>query len=130
MFYLQKPLNFKKMKQFILLLHEDAEAVKNLSPEQMQELVGQHMQWSEKLQKNGNYVGGSGLDQNGKRIVGKDAIIKDGPYIESKELIGGYYVIQAEDYDSAVEIAKGCPNHLWGGTTEVRYLMTSEDYGV
>lgn len=117
------------MKKFILLLHEDAEAIKNMSPEQMQAMVGQHMQWSEKLQQGGHYVGGSGLDSKGKRIIGKDSIVKDGPYIESKELIGGYYIINAGDYDSAVAIAKGCPNHHWGGTTEVRYLMTAEDYG-
>ena len=118
------------MKKFILLLHEDAEAVKNLSPEQMQQMVGQHMQWTEELQKNDNYIGGSGLDFGGKRIIGKEALVKDGPYIESKELIGGYYLIQCADYNAAVEIAKGCPNHHWGGTTEVRYLMTPEDYGV
>lgn len=117
------------MKKFILLLHEDVETVKNLSPEQMQELVGQHMKWSEALEKAGNYVSGSGLDQGGKRISGKESMVKDGPYIESKELIGGYYIINAADYDEAVEIAKGCPNHLWGGTTEVRYQMTPEDYG-
>lgn len=117
------------MKKFILLLHEDADAVKNLSPEQMQMMVGQHMKWSAELQENGSYVGGSGLDSNGKRIIGKEALVKDGPYIESKELIGGYYIIQSSDYSSAVEIAKGCPNHHWGGTTEVRYLMTPEDYG-
>lgn len=116
------------MKKFILLLHEDAEAVQNLSPEQMQQLVGQHMEWSGKLEAAGQYVGGSGLDQGGKQIVGKDSLVKDGPYIESKELIGGYYIIQAADYDEALEISKGCPNHLWGGTTEVRYLMTPEDY--
>ena len=118
------------MKNFILLLHENAEEIKKLSPEEMQRLVGSHMKYRNDLQKAGKFVGGSGLDMNGKRIVGKESMVKDGPYIESKELIGGYYVISAEDYESAVEIAKKCPNHHWGGTTEVRYMMTSEDYGL
>ena len=117
------------MKQFILLLHEEAEVVKNFSPEQMQKIVADHMKYSSELAAAGQLVGGNGLGMDGKQIIGKDSIVKDGPYIESKELIGGYYIINATDYAAAVEIAKGCPNHLWGGTTEVRYLMTPEDYG-
>ncbi|MGI9553057.1 MAG: YciI family protein [Aurantibacter sp.] len=117
------------MKNFILLLRENAEQIKDLSPEEMQKLVGSHMKYRDDLEKAGKFVAGSGLDQNGRYIVGKDALIKDGPYIEAKELIGGYYVISAEDYNSALEIAKACPNHHWGGTTEVRYMMTAEDYG-
>lgn len=118
------------MKNFILLLRENAEQIKSLSPEEMQKLVGSHMQYRDELEKAGQFVAGSGLDENGKQITGKESMVKDGPYIESKELMGGYYVIKAKDYDAAVEIAKKCPNHHWGGTTEVRYMMTAEDYGM
>ena len=118
------------MKNFILLLRENAEEIKKLSPEEMQNLVGSHMKYQADLVAAGNFVAGSGLDQNGWHIVGKDSMVKDGPYIEAKELIGGYYVISAENYDAALEIAKACPNHHWGGTTEVRYMMTEEDYGM
>ncbi len=118
------------MKNFILLLHENVEQIKNLSPEEMENLIGSHMKYRDELEKAGQFVAGSGLDEDGRLITGKESIVKDGPYIESKELMGGYYVIKAKDYASAVEIAKKCPNHHWGGTTEVRYLMTEEDYAM
>ena len=116
------------MKKFILLLHENAEEVKNYAPEEMQELVEAHMKWAQQLQESGHMIGGAGLGDNGKRIVGKDALVKDGPYIESKELIGGYYIIEARDFEHAAEIAQGCPCHKWGGTTEIRYQMSPDDY--
>ena len=116
------------MKNFILLLHENAEEVKGYSPEKMQELVEGHMKWAQQLQEAGHMLGGAGLGTEGVRIVGKNALIKDGPYIESKELIGGYYIIAARDFEHATEIAQGCPCHKWGGTTEIRYQMNPDDY--
>ncbi len=116
------------MKQFLLLLHEDIEKMENLSVKEMQELVNAHMTWAEKLAKSGHFISGDGLQEKGYLISGKNAVVKDGPYIESKEIVGGYYLLQAETLETIIELAKDCPCHLWGGTTEVRQIMEMENY--
>lgn len=116
------------MKQFLLLLHEDIQKMSELSPKEMQEIANAHMIWASKLAEEGHLISGDGLHEKGVLITGKDCIIKDGPYLESKEIIGGYYLLQANDLQSIVELAKDCPTHLFGGTTEIRPIMEMEDY--
>ncbi|MBT30994.1 MAG: hypothetical protein CMO01_15150 [Thalassobius sp.] len=116
------------MKKFLLLLHEDVEKMSSLSPKEMESLLNAHMAWAGKLAESGHLISGDGLNENGVLISGKDCIIKDGPYLESKEMIGGYYLLQATNQETVVELAKECPCHLWGGTTEIRPIMEMEDY--
>ncbi|MCB0745158.1 MAG: hypothetical protein KDC67_14715 [Ignavibacteriae bacterium] len=116
------------MKQFLLLLHEDIEKMSLLSPKDMEQLANAHMAYAEKLSKSGHFISGDGLRENGLLISGKEAVVKDGPYIESKEIIGGYYLLQADSLETIVKLAKECPCHIWGGTTEIRQIMTMEDY--
>ena len=117
------------MKQFLLLLHEDIEKMNNLSPKEMETLANEHIAWAENLANAGQFISGDGLQEKSTLISGKDSVIKDGPYLESKEIIGGYYLLQAKDLATMVKIAKGCPCHKWGGTTEIRPIMDMEDYG-
>jgi len=114
------------MKKYLLLLREDIATMKNFSPKEMEELTNAHMAWAEKLAEKNLMISGDGLEPKGTQIVGADCIVKDGTFLESKEMIGGYYLIQATDFEHAVSIAKECPCHLWGGTTEVRPIMDYE----
>lgn len=116
------------MKQFLLLLHEDIEKVSQLSPKEMEALANAHMSWAIKLAEAGHLISGDGLHEKGVLITGKDCVIKDGPYLESKEIIGGYYLLQADDLQTIIELAKECPTHLYGGTTEIRSIMEIEGY--
>ncbi|MBP1677305.1 MAG: hypothetical protein H6Q20_1864 [Bacteroidetes bacterium] len=117
------------MKQFLLLLHEDIQKMSALSPKEMQELANAHMNWANKLAADGHLISGDGLKPKGVLITGKDCVIKDGPFLESKEIIGGYYLLQATDLQTIVELAKECPTHHYGGTTEIRPIMEMDDYG-
>ncbi|MEM6471849.1 MAG: YciI family protein, partial [Planctomycetota bacterium] len=65
------------------------------------------------------FEGGDGLQPGGK-LVNSDGLVSDGPYVESKEVVGGYNVLHAESYEVAVEVAKGCPILKMGGNVEVR----------
>ncbi len=114
------------MKKFILLLHEDMPAMEKLSPQEMEKLVQSHMDWAQKLRDEGHFLAGDGLSPEGKQIHGKDSLVKDGPYLETKEMIGGYYLLQGADLASITEIAKSCPCHLYGGVTEVRPILDYE----
>ena len=50
--------------------------------------------------------------------------VTDGPYSETKEVLGGYYIVAAESYDRAVDLARDCPHFEYGGTIEVREIDT------
>jgi len=116
------------MKQFLLLLHEDIQSMRELSPKEMQEIAHAHMNWASKLAEAGHLIAGDGLHEKRILITGKEAVIKDGPFLESKEIIGGYYLLQAKDLASVIELAKDCPTHHFGGTTEIRPIMEMQDY--
>ena len=61
------------------------------------------------------------MERTGKIVSGKNGrIVADGPFAESKEAIGGYFLLQVDDLDEAVEIAKDCPVLEYGSTVEVR----------
>ncbi len=111
------------MKKYLLLLRDDLETLQKLSPKEMETLIQEHMAWSKELADKGSMLAGDGLEESGAVITGKEAVVKDGPYIESKEMIGGYYLLQAKDMDEMLAIAKACPSHRWGGSTEVRPIM-------
>ena len=65
------------------------------------------------------------IDRAIERLTGiaPDAVITDGPYAEVKEIVGGYLLVKTDTLDDAVELSKGCPGLLDGGTVEVRDVM-------
>jgi hypothetical protein len=65
--------------------------------------------------------GGDGLQPTG-RMVRPGGHVSDGPFIEAKELVGGFSIIKASNYDQAVEYAKSCPILAGGGSIEIREL--------
>ena len=97
-----------------------------LSPEQLQDRMGRWFTWGDKMQEKGILKGGHALKSQAKRITDTEKTITDGPFAESKELVGGYYIISAENYDDAMEVAKDYPDFDLGGTVEVREVMVFE----
>ncbi len=65
--------------------------------------------------------GGDGLKPDGK-VVHPGGIVTDGPFMEAKEVCGGYSIIITKDFAEAAVIAKECPMVLFGGTVEIREL--------
>jgi hypothetical protein len=66
------------------------------------------------------------LQRTGKQISGKNKVVTDGPFIEAKESIGGYLIVNAGDINEAVEISKGCPIFNEDGKVEVRQVQKME----
>jgi hypothetical protein len=93
------------------------------SPEQMQENMGKWMAWIDKLAKDGRYASGEALLPGGKIVKGSVSKATDGPYTEGKELVGGYFIVNAKDYDEAVSLLEGYPDFGTGGTVQVRQVM-------
>jgi hypothetical protein len=109
------------MSEFLLIFRGGQLAEGNASPEQMQAHMQKWIQWMEGLGKQGKLVGSQPLEPNGKKIQGKKKVVTDGPFMEGKEMVGGYLVCKAADLNEATEIAKGCPIlEFDSGNVEVR----------
>jgi len=94
---------------------------KGLSPEQIQNIVGQMMTWFKGLTEQGIVTAGQPLAPEGKLVSGKNGrVVADGPFAESKEAIGGYFLLHADSLDEAVTLAKQCPILAYGAVVEVR----------
>jgi hypothetical protein len=92
-----------------------------LSPEQMQQQMQKWGDWIGQAMKQGWMVdAGDGLTEDGRVVTTK--IVTDGPFMESKEVLGGFSIVEANSIDAAAQLAKGCPGLAVGGSVEVRQL--------
>ena len=94
-----------------------------MSPQEQQEHMGKWFAWVEKLQKEGRYIAGEPLTPEGKVVAGSKKAITDGPFSESKEVVGGFFIIEAKSIEEATSIAKDSPDFELGGSVEVRTVM-------
>ncbi len=94
------------------------------SPEQGQQVMQKWMAWMQDMGAKGHIVNrGQPLEREGKIVQGGSKTVIDGPFAESKDVVGGFTIIQADTIDQAAEIAKGCPILEVGGDVEVRPVM-------
>ena len=104
-----------------MLIFRGTDWCQDLSPEQMEQSAGQWMNWFERLKTQGKVLAGDPLEAEGKVVSGKNGrVVADGPFMESKEAIGGYFLLQVNSVDEAVAIARECPGLAYGIRVEVR----------
>jgi hypothetical protein len=104
-----------------MLIFRGTDWSKGLSPEEMQQVAGRWMAWFKQLTEQGKVTGGSPLEPEGKIVSGKNGrVVADGPFAESKEAIGGYFLLQVNSLEEAVAIAQQCPGLAYGAKVEVR----------
>ena len=110
------------MPNYLLLLHEDPSSFQDMSADDVQVIIKKYTAWRQQMAQAGKLTGGKKLTDGAGRVLRRlngQPSISDGPYTESKEVIGGLFEIVADNYDQAVEIALQCP-HMEFGTVEVR----------
>ena len=110
------------MSQFILFVRGGSELSVDLSPQQIQESIKRYSAWAQKLRSEGKLASAEKLrDNTGMLLYRKNGrIVVDGPFAETKETIGGYFIINAADMDEAIDISKECPAVSEGGMLELR----------
>jgi hypothetical protein len=118
-----------------LLIFRGTDWHKGLSPEQMQQVVGDWMAWFERLGREGKVAGGNPLENEGKVVTGKGGrFVADGPFAEAKEAIGGYFLLTVKSEAEAVAIAQQCPGLPHGAIVEVRPIAgicaVAQDAGI
>lgn len=111
------------MNEFLLLFRMDITSTQQPSPEQMQASMKYWQDWLGGIAAQNKLVtAGNRLARDGK-FMKTESLVTNGPYVETKESIGGYSIIKADSYDEAVELSKGCPIFSVGGSVEVRQIM-------
>ena len=110
------------MPKFMFVYRGGNEEMKDASPEEMQQVMQMWMDWIQTGVEAGWMIdGGDALKPEGA-VVNGDLTVTDGPFAESKELVGGYSMVEAANLAAAVELAKTSPSPKYGGKVEVREL--------
>jgi hypothetical protein len=111
------------MEKFLLLIREDLKARERGPQEEFDRNIKIMTTWVESLTQSGNYLSAEPLYNTGK-YVSKNYVLSDGPFIESKEGVSGYFLIRAENIEQAVSITQTCPIVMNGmAVIEVRPIM-------
>jgi hypothetical protein len=108
------------MPKFMLILRGDVTAdYSKYTPEDFAQILAEYQAWGERM---GDRISLSEkLTDQGGKVIATNGDAKDGPYVESKEVVGGVYVLEADDYDHAVKLCEGHPNFRFG-SIEVRQV--------
>ena len=110
------------MAEYMILIAEDENAYATATPEVFQQVMEAHGRFAEQVpQLGGKIVEGRALQPTGTATTIRGDVVTDGPFIETKEAVGGYYLVEARDLDHALEIGKLCPARFGG--VEVRPIM-------
>ncbi len=107
--------------KYMLMLFEPETDWEKVPKEQMEAVLGEHERFIQFLRERGTGFSGEALQPPSTattlRRSGKELLVSDGPFVELKEHLGGFYVIDAKDLDEAIQIAKRCPTIT---ATEIR----------
>ncbi len=111
------------MSQFMLFIRNGDEP-NELSPEQIQQAIQRFSAWARKLREQGRLVAAEKLKDNEGLLLRtrNGQIVVDGPFAETKETIGGYFIVEAGTRDEAVELTRECPALSNGGIVELREI--------
>ncbi|HTJ32960.1 MAG TPA: YciI family protein [Dactylosporangium sp.] len=113
------------MAQYLILIYEDESGYENPDPAVWQQAMEAHGRFAEQVvELGGTLAGGNALQPTPTATSIRGDVVTDGPFVETKEVLGGYYLIDARDLDHALEIAKLCPAPFGG--VEVRPVMVFE----
>ena len=110
------------MAQYLILIYEDEAQYAAASPEVLGEVMQAHNDFAAQVEQHGaKLLGGNALQPTGTATSVRGSEVTDGPFVETKEALGGYYVVDAPDLDAALAVAKLCPARFGG--VEVRPVM-------
>src|ERR1039457_2871408 len=110
------------MAEYLILINEDESSYATASPAVLQEVMEAHNRFAKQVEETGgSIVSGRGLQPTPTPTPVPGGVVTDGPFAETKEALGGFYLVEARDLDHALEIGKLCPARFGG--VEVRPIM-------
>ena len=112
--------------KYLLLIYENEAAFGSLPEAEQGKVFGEYMDYSQRIRKSGNYIGGEALEPTTTattvRVKDGKTLTTDGPFAETREQLGGYYLVEAKDLDEAIALAARIPGARTGAI-EVRPIM-------
>ncbi|HEV8263796.1 MAG TPA: YciI family protein [Gemmatimonadales bacterium] len=115
--------------KYLCLIYEDRVAGKTLPKEVLEQAMKEYWAFEDGIKKSGHYVGSNALEGTEAattvRVRNGKISTTDGPFVETKEQLGGYYLIEAKDLNDAIQVAARIPSARWGGV-EVRPVHVYE----
>ncbi len=114
------------MSNFVFVFRGGSVEYPSLSPSEMQAHMKKWHDWSNSLAQAGRRLNRAPLDPAGKTVRGRERMVTDGPYAESKDLVTGHLVIAADSLEHATELAMECPVFDYGASVEVRPVFETE----
>lgn len=116
------------MPRFLMVARDDNAAFASLGPAEAQAVIQKYIRWSQGLREAGKLQMGEKLRDGEGRVVarrGGKLQVSDGPFVETKEILGGFWLIEASGYDEVRQMAESCP-HLQFGSLEIRAIEELE----
>jgi hypothetical protein len=115
--------------QYLLLIYGNESQFDKMSPAEQKKIDQEYMEFSKSIAGSGHMRGGNELDRISKAKTvrvrqGKRSVL-DGPFAETKEQLGGYYLVEAKDLEEALALAARIPSARWG-SIEVRPIIPHE----
>ena len=111
------------MSQYVILIYEDEASYATATPEVMGEIMEEHNRFSAGVEQHGaKLLGGEALQDTSTATSVRGGDVTDGPFVETKEALGGFYLVDAPDLDTALAVARTVPARFGG--VEVRPVMT------
>ena len=116
--------------KYLLLIYENEASFAGLSEAEQGQVFQEYMDYSNRIRKSGNYVAGQALQPISTattvRVKNGKTITTDGPFAETREQLGGFYMVEAKDLDEAITLAAGIPGSRTG-SIEVRPIMPTPE---
>lgn len=113
--------------QYILLIYANEAELKARNPEENQKIFGEYIAFTAAIKQSGHMRAGEPLESSATattvRVKGEKVVRTDGPFAETREQLGGFYIVEAKDLDEAVALAARLPAARIGGAVEVRPIM-------
>jgi hypothetical protein len=113
--------------RYMLLIYGDEQAFAGMAPDQRTEVFKEYEKYSQWLEEKGWMRAGEPLADTNEattvRMSGGAVLTTDGPFAETKEQLGGYYIVECANLDEALEAAKALPTVAAGGSVEVRPIV-------
>ena len=114
------------MSEFLLLFRRAGTEAEPASPKEMQAMIQKWQDWMGSLAAQGKTVNpGQRLSMEGK-VLKPGGVITDGPFVEIREILGGFIVLNADSLEEATTLAHGCPHLEVGGSVEIRPVWTPQ----
>ena len=114
------------MAQYLLLIYDDETQWQRMSEDERKGVMGEYFAFTGSIRESGQFVDGAPLQPTSTatsvRVRSGETLVTDGPFAETKEQLGGYYLIEAADLDDAIKVAAKVPGAL-NGSIEVRPII-------